>query len=83
MCHKASGHGSVLQGEDDFERDSERAPKDFGMAAISYKWTYHKQEFSIQENSAGKGYQSYRASSKLNKVEKEQQSALPKLGQRT
>ena len=84
MCYKASGHGSVFQGEDDFEIDSKRAPKDFffGMAALSCKWTYHKQESSIQENSVGKGYQTYGVNSKLNKVEKEYQSALPKLGQR-
>ena len=83
MCHKASGHGLVIQGEDDFEIDSERAPKDFGMAALSCKWTYHKHEFSIQKNSAGKDYQTYRTNSKLNKVAKEQQLALPKLRQRT
>jgi len=41
------------------------------MVVLSCKWTYHKQEFSILENSAGKGYQTYRANSKLNKVEKE------------
>ena len=70
MCYKASGHGSVFQGEDDFEVDSKRAPKDFGTAALSCKWTYNKQEFSIQENSVEKGYQAYKANSKLNKVKK-------------